>query len=166
MYYENQFEDYSAQSQNVGDCSSLLLEDAYPFMCSSESAVTDPVEAALQTLASANITRDGTSVRGTLPGRQTIDINQNGVDRIRFQANLSCNATCNDNSITLSNIRGIDVDPGTLSPWLDVTRIQVDRNRAVVTVSRFGGNFDISVDLGEGDFDNIRNTLRRSNIIP
>lgn len=151
-----------------------LFEDAYLLRSWDESSSMsrcgereNPIENALRTLANeAEITRDGEVVTALLPGVRTIEVRQTGMRRIRFQRTVSCNVTSDENGITLSNIRGVQIDPGPLTPWINASRIQIDRDRVRATVGRFGVQTHISFDLQSGQFDQIRRSLRQAGILP
>lgn len=126
----------------------------------------DPVELALATLASASISRDGDKVTATLPEVTDIQTPGQDINRIRFEKKLTCNVSISGQKIDISNIEGLKADPGALAPWMNITRIQIEGNRATVTAGRFGVYTDINIDLADGSFNQIRDTLRRANILP
>lgn len=126
------------------------------------AANPDAVEDAITTLATATIRREGNRVTGTLPNDVIINIGEFGADRIRIRQNIGFTDQSTPGCIHLTNISGLQVDPGPALPWINVTAIRVTPTQMTVTIT---GGVQLTFDLPEGAYVNIRQTLYDAQII-
>ena len=122
----------------------------------------DPVDAALRLIGTATIRRNENRVTATLPETSRITVGQQGVEELEFNSNVTFNVGSDNNSITLSNITGVQVRPSYSPLWFNITNITI-RNNDTAVVTAGGINFNI--DLNAGGFNDLRAFLRQRGII-
>lgn len=133
----------------------------------SHEKTTGPIEAALEILGTANIKKRGDTVLATLPRKTYLTVDEPGLKQLSFAKEMSMKVTIGADSIKLSGITGLDGRPPfvpKIGGWVGIKDIDVTKDRARITCGKFGAKFHVNIPLGEGDFEQIKDLLKKYDI--
>lgn len=82
----------------------------------------------LKQIGCSQVGVNGNSISLTLKADYTLPVNQ-GINGVRFRRNVSLNVTRqNDGSIAIRNVNGVDIDAGSLVPWISAPNCNIRNN--------------------------------------